>query len=399
MKILLVHNDYGKYSGEEAVVDKMTALFNSSGHETVQLRMSTANYRDNLKGKIKGFVAGIYSPEGVKSMSDVLEREKPDVVNVHNLFPFISPAALRECKKRHIPVVMTVHNYRLICPTGLFMRNNMPCELCLKRGNEWGCLKHNCEKSIFKSIGYAARNYVARTQRHFIECVDYFACLTEFQRQKLAEAGFPEEKLCVIPNFIEISDKIKELDLKEKELKPEGEKYVAYSGRISREKGIDLIIRMAWRHPDINFRLAGSVRDKEIVDNIPQNVKLMGHLSGNDLEAFYRDAAFFVMPSRCYEGFPMAILEAAVFSKPVVAPAHGGFPEIISYSKEYGQSGILFTPHSFNSLEEAILSLWLYPYTASRLGENAFAKVSSLYSSERVGALWEALLKKLTTKN
>lgn len=137
MKVLLVHNDYGKYSGEEAVVDKMAVMLGELGYEVAQLRMTTAGARESLTGKIRGFVSGVYCPSGVKAMREAIECEKPDVVNVHNLFPFISPAALRECKKAGIPVIMTVHNFRLICPTGLFMRDNRPCELCLDKGNEW----------------------------------------------------------------------------------------------------------------------------------------------------------------------------------------------------------------------------------------------------------------------
>lgn len=95
-------------------------------------------------------------------MAEILLKEKPDIINVHNLYPFISPAALFECKKANIPVVTTVHNFRLICPTGLFMRNGKPCEQCLDRKNEWSCIKYNCEHSIFKSIGYTLRNVYAR---------------------------------------------------------------------------------------------------------------------------------------------------------------------------------------------------------------------------------------------
>ena len=85
---------------------------------------------------------GIYSSSGVRGMRDALRRERPDIVSVHNLYPFISPAALFECKKAGVPIVMTIHNFRLICPTGLFMRDGLPCEVCLERGNEWSCVRY-----------------------------------------------------------------------------------------------------------------------------------------------------------------------------------------------------------------------------------------------------------------
>ena len=90
----------------------------------------------------------------------------------------------------NVPVVMTVHNFRLICPTGLFMRNGMPCEICLQKGNEWSCTRYNCEKSLLKSVGYTLRNVYARWTGAYKNNVDAFACITDFQRRKLIEAGY-----------------------------------------------------------------------------------------------------------------------------------------------------------------------------------------------------------------
>lgn len=383
MKILLVHNDYGKYSGEEAVVDKMAVMFAGLGHEVAQLRMTTAGARESFTGKIKGFISGVYCPAGVKAMREAIMREKPDVVNVHNLYPFISPAALRECKKACVPVVMTIHNFRLMCPTGLFMRDGGPCELCLERGDEWGCVKYNCEHSLLKSVGYAARNAVARISRHYKDCVDHFACITDFQRRKLIEAGFEEEKISVIPNSMD--DLAEPLGV--------GGGYVAYSGRISREKGVDMIIACARQHPEIPFRLAGAVRDADLVDNLPPNVELTGYLSGKSLAYFYAGARFFVMASRWYEGFPMTILEAAAYGKPMIAPDHGGFTEIIGYGKD--AIGILTKPADSESLSEAIVTLWENPAMAAELGDKAHAKLLAQYSTDVIAGKWAHLLKTL----
>lgn len=377
---MLVHNDYGKYSGEEAVVDKMAVMLTQMGHEVAQLRMSTAGARDSLSGKIKGFVGGLWSPSGVKAMREALRREKPDIVNVHNLYPFISPAALRECQKAGIPVVMTVHNYRLICPTGLFMRNGQACELCLQKGNEWNCIKHNCEHSMLKSVGYASRNALARIKRHYTDCVDVYACITDFQRRKLIEAGFDANKIVVIPNSADAPELT--------DFTP-GE-YVAFSGRLSNEKGVDLIIEAARRNPEIPFKLAGALRDKELVDNLPANVELMGYLSGQELENFYRNARFFVMASRCYEGFPMAILEGAGYGKPVIAPDHGGFSEIIG--KGTDAIGILFEPGNADTLAQAITALWADPERTQTLGKKANQKLKQLYSTEVVAQKWNTLI-------
>lgn len=380
MKILLVHNDYGKYSGEEAVVDKMAAMMTTAGWEVAQLRMTTAGVRESLSGKVRGFAAGIWCPSGVRAMREALEKEKPDVVNVHNLFPFISPAALRECKKAGVPVVMTVHNFRLICPTGLFMRDGGPCEDCLVRGNEWGCVKHNCEQSLLKSVGYAARNAVARLRRHYLECVDRFACITDFQRRKLIEAGFPADKIVVIPNSMDL----------EAACEAEQGDYVAFCGRLSREKGVDLIIEAARRNPQIPFKLAGAVRDGFKIDGLPENVKLVGYLSGEALNDFFARARFFVMTSRCYEGFSMTILEAAGYGKAMIAPDHGGFTEIIGKGDE--AIGLLTSPADVEALSAAVARLWNNPEFTAELGQKAHAKLINQYSTAVISRKWQQLL-------
>lgn len=380
MKILLVHNDYGKYSGEEAVVDKMAAMMTTAGWEVAQLRMTTAGVRESLSGKVRGFAAGIWCPSGVRAMREALAKEKPDVVNVHNLFPFISPAALRECKKAGVPVVMTVHNFRLICPTGLFMRDGGPCEDCLVRGNEWGCVKHNCEQSLLKSVGYAARNAVARLRRHYLECVDRFACITDFQRRKLIEAGYPADKIVVIPNSMDL----------EAACEAEQGDYVAFCGRLSREKGVDLIIEAARRNPQIPFKLAGAVRDGFKIDGLPENVKLVGYLSGEALNDFFARARFFVMASRCYEGFSMTILEATGYGKAMIAPDHGGFTEIIGKGDE--AIGLLTSPADVEALSAAVARLWNNPEFTAELGQKAHAKLINQYSTAVISRKWQQLL-------
>lgn len=384
MRVLLVHNDYGKPSGEEAVVAGMRRMLERCGHTVSELRMTSAGLRDTLSGKIRGFVQGIYSPSGRRAMRRKLTEFRPDVVNVHNLYPFISPAALFECRKAGVPVVMTVHNFRLMCPTGLFMRDDSPCLACLEHGNEWRCVRYNCEHSLLKSLGYAARNTAARTSGAYRKCVTAYACITDFQRQCLKRAGFDADRLRLIPNSVEIRDCFSPV--------PDSG-YVAYCGRISREKGVDMIVDMARNHPDVPFRLAGEVRDKEIVDNLPDNVTLAGFLSGTDLENFYRDARMVVMASRWYEGFPMTILEAAQYGRPVVAPDHGGFSEIIGSGAE--AIGILFRPGDAESLQQAVLQLWNDPQKLAELGVKARNKLITNYSTSVTAEQWNKLLNEL----
>lgn len=385
MKVLIVHNEYGKRSGEEAVADRMEQIFRALGCEVAQMRMSTAGVRDSLAGKIRAFVSGVYCPSGVRSMRDAVVRFRPDVVNVHNLYPFISPAALRECRRVGAKVVMTVHNYRLLCPTGLFMRDGAPCELCLQRGDEWACVRNNCEGSWPKSVAYAARNAVARIRRHYLDCVDTFACITEFQRMKLIEGGIPAERTTLIPNAVDIGES-RMTDV------PDGG-YVGYVGRLSREKGIDLILEAAHRNPEVPFRLAGSMADRDITaELLPPNVQLEGFLSGDALDRFYEEARFMVMASRWYEGFPMSILEAGAHGRCVVGPAHGGFVEVISQGEPEARIGELFTPGDAESLGDAVRRLWNDRMLCTELGRRARTTVEGRYSVEAVTGMWGKIL-------
>lgn len=382
MKILIVHNNYGKYSGEEAVVDKMIDMLKEHGHQVFTYRLSSEKARNTLFGKIRGFLSGIYSPSGVNGMKKALKDANPDIVNVHNLYPFISPAALFECKKAKIPVVMTVHNFRLICPTGLFMRDGLPCEICLQKGNEWSCIRYNCEQSRLKSIGYTLRNVYARWTGAYKKNISAFACITEFQKQKLIAAGYNSDKIYVIPNSTDCPDTYSTTT----------GNYIAYIGRLSYEKGYDLLISVAKKHPEIEFRFAGMLRGEEKID-IPVNVKLMGYLDKNELGDFIQKSKFIVMPSRCYEGFPMTILESAAYGKPSIGPDHGGFTEIIGEGEN--ALGKLFKPNDINDLEDKIVSLWNNPKEIKELGEKAFIKLKNQYSTEIVYNKWENLFKSL----
>lgn len=394
MKILIVHNDYGKYSGEEAVVDRMITDGRNSGFEIETLRRTSKFSRDNLTGKIHGFFSGIYSWSGRRMMREALRTFRPDIVHIHNLYPFISPSVLFLCKKQGFPVVMTVHNYRLICPTGLFLRDGKPCEECLLNGNERNCIRYNCENNHFRSLGYALRNMVARRTRAYYDCVNYFCCLTEFQKTKLIEAGFERNKIWVFPNYVEyiepeeINDDIQECE----------SDFVGYVGRLSEEKGYDLLLEVAKRHPEIQFRFAGTLRDDKQID-IPSNVKLCGLLTQERLARFYTNSRFIVIPSRCYEGFPVVLLEASSHKKACIAPNHGAFPDLM-LEREYGLlGGRLFTPIDVDDLERNIVELWNDRELTDYLGSIAETNYKNRFLKRKINISWDKFLRQVAANH
>ena len=369
MKILIIHNKYGKFSGEEAYVESHINLLRSKGHEVITFYRSSEELKSMSNAKFRAFFSGLYNLNSIKSIRAIIRNEKPDVVHIHNLYPFISPAILPVIKKMGVPIVMTVHNYRLMCPNGLFFTKGVNCEKCTGFGKEFNCITNNCEGSFFKSNGYALRNYWARRKKYYIDNIDSFLCLTKFQRSKLVANGYHSEKCMVLNNFYDRELDELVYDSKEKQ-------YIAYAGRISPEKGISTLLEAARMLPKLSFELAGEIH-KGYKDelNIPSNVIFRGMLDRKKLSEFYNNARFFVMPSNCYEGFPMVFLEAMAQKLPIVASKTGGFSEII----EDNVNGLLFETGNINSLVTVIHKLWNDHELLNRLSQNGFEKAQKKY--------------------
>ena len=371
MRIAIVHNEYGRFSGEEAIVEQQAALLRGRGHEVIRFTRNSAELERSAFGPARAFFSGVYNPFSRKAFAAFLRRERPDVVHVHNLFPLISPSILPECRKQGVPVVMTVHNYRLVCPNGLFFSRGEVCERCAG-GREFWCVLRNCENSLPKSIGYALRNSVARRQRLFLDSVTRYMALTEFQRRKLVAAGFPPDRIDVVPNAVEIP------------FPPDPPSagpghFVMYAGRISREKGMDVIFAAARSLPQIPFKVAGHAeRAGDLLRSLPANVQYLGQLPATEVRELYRNARIVVMASRCYEGMPASILEAMSHGKPVVAPRQGGIPEIV----EDGGTGLLFEPGNARDLAERIRTLYDDPARCRTLGTAGRARAAAQYGPE-----------------
>jgi len=369
---LIVHNAYGKPSGEEVVVESVSRMLTDRGHHAELFACSSAEIESMCLGKSRAFISGIANPRARRSFRDFIHVTRPDVVNIHNLYPLLSPSILPECTASSVTTLMTVHNFRLICPNGLFLSHGEICEKC-GGGREYWCVLRNCEGHLIKSIGYALRNAVARKFKMYMKNVQVFACLTRFQRRKLIEAGFPEERVVVIPNALDSG-------LEEAHLSPGEGEYVGFVGRICHEKGIDTLLAAARRRPDIPFQIAGHASEEDpITANPPQNVTFRGHLNSEGLRNFYLHARFIIMQSRWYEGFPMVLLEAMKYGKPAIGPRLGGIPEIIME----GKTGLLFEAGNIEEYVACIDRLWDSPETCAVMGAGAQARLKSEYSADR----------------
>ncbi len=374
MKIALVHNRYalpGRGSGEEVMVEAIQELLEKNNHQVLPYIRSSLELQEMPFGHIKAFFSGIYSIRARKAFDHFLTDEKPNLVLVQNVFPLFSPSILLACRRAGVPVMMRCPNYRLICPNGLFMTQGQLCERC-SGGKEYWCVLRNCEQNLLKSTGYALRGAFARQLALFKNNVDMFLVLTPFAKRKLIDNGFPSERIQVLSALA---------DLSAFQAIPDEHpgSYVGFVGRISSEKGVDLLIEVAKRLPYISFKIAGRYEEHDpLVQRAPENIEFLGHLDKAALIRFYQQAMMIVVPSRWYEGLPVVIIEAMLSAKPVICSRLGGLPDIVDDQV----TGLLFRHDDTSDLTDQVKWLWDHPSLSRRLGLAGRKKAEDEYSPE-----------------
>jgi glycosyltransferase involved in cell wall biosynthesis len=348
--------------------ESIVRLLRREGHEVCVFERSSKDIR-GLTGKMRALTEGVYSISARKAVALLLAAERPDVVHVHNLYPLISPSVLVACREAQVPVVMRCPNYRLTCPISYHFRKGAVCELCCG-GREYWCVLKNCRDSVPESVGYALRNAVARKWRLFWDNVTLYVPPTEFVKRRAVDAGLPAERIVVVPNMISAPDSGTEAS-------GDGE-YIAYAGRISPEKGIATLLASV-RRTGLPVRLAGDYSGMpEIVKTAPASAKFIGHLNRNQLNGFYRDARFLVVPSVWFEPFGLVVAEAMSRGLPVIASKMGGLPEIV----EDGVTGLLFEPGNAEDLAEKMQLLWGSPNMCRQMGMAGREKAIREYSED-----------------
>lgn len=373
MKVLYIHNKYGKPSGEEHASGELASLLEDHGHEVRWFTRSSEEIVDNRWNLFKSFFTGVYNPYEAKRLAKVLDEFQPDVVQVQNLYPFISPSIFKEMKRRKIPTVMRCPNYRLFCPYGLALTpKGELCEKCFNCSS-FNCVVKNCAMGLFKSLGYSLRNGIARHFRWILDGVDVFIVQSEFQKNKFIENGIPAEKLAIVPGicpevpYYEESENIGD--------------WVGFVGRFSAEKGADEFIEAARLLPDIPFKVAGSINEKYIMpNNLPPNLEFVGFLKGEDFDRFYLKCRMAVVPSKWYEGFPNVILRAFLLNRPVVTTSIGAMDSIVDNK----QDGVKVPPANGQALAFAIQNLYENPDKCLIMGKAGRDKALSCYSRIKI---------------
>lgn len=372
MRILYIHNEYARTSGEEHASRELVELLREHSHEVRWFTRSSAEIANSAVGKVKALLTGIYNPSSAKALDKVLNEYKPDIVQVQNLYPLISTSIFSVLRRHGVPVVMRCPNYRLFCPSGLSLDpNGEVCERCWG-GHEINCVRLNCLGSRLKSLGYAARNAFATRTHHILNGVDVFIVQSEFQKQKFISQGIPAERIGIVAGISPVLQKENTGTLGE---------WVSFVGRVSAEKGIYEFIEAARLNPGIPFKVAGNLDENfRMPDVLPTNLEFVGFKKGADLDEFYINSRIIVVPSKWYEGFPNVIVRGMLHRKPVITTAIGAMQSII----DHGKNGLLVPPGNSQALGEAITTLWRDGDLCRRYGKSGFKKATREYSREEI---------------
>ena len=334
----------------------------------------------------------VWSWESYQETKALLRREKPDVAHFHNTFPLISPSAYYACREAGVPVVQTLHNYRLLCPAATFRQNGSICEKCVTGGLSNGVL-HGCYRGSRAATAATALMLGAhRWLGTWSEAVDCYIALTEFSRRKFIEGGLPAEKIVVKPNFVApdplegcsggvpIADSITADGAHRPPLQ---EGYTLYVGRLSHEKGVRTLLR-AWQKTSIPLRVVGDGPLRQELESdasslgLPQ-VCFHGHLTSDQLMPMIKRARFLIFPSEWYEGMPRVILEAFACGVPVIASRLGAMQEIVAD----GHTGLHFTAGDADDLAAKVAWAWTRPEEMQAMGRAARAEYETKYTAER----------------
>ena len=363
-RVLIVHNGYQHKGGEDTVVEAEVELLRERGHAVALF----TRHNDDIHGVSKlMLVANTFWASGVAAeFATELERFQPDVIHVHNTFPMISPAIYWVAAKYHIPVVQTLHNFRLLCPQAMFLREGKVCEACMGaipwRGVVHGCYRNSKVQSAVLA-GMVSLHRLLGTWQHK---VTRYIALNEFCRQKFINGGLPAARVVIKANFV---------DFPRPAVTQRAD--FLFVGRLSAEKGVDVLAQAA-RQTQVQIHVAGTGPEQRQLEQI-SNVQLLGALSTDDVRRRMSDSLALVLPSVWYENFPRTLVEAFGCGLPVIASRLGALAELV----EDGVTGLLFNPGDAEDLADKLQWAHAHPEQMRAMGEAARAKYEAFYTAEK----------------
>ena len=401
MKILIVNTRHYRGGGDSNYAFNLAELLRERGHEAFFFAMQgesnlpdpnadlfvsridyrALNQRKNPVTVLRVLTRSIYSTEARRKFSKMLDRVKPDIVHLQNIHAHITPSVIFEAKRRGLPVVWTLHDYKLVCPNSHFLidQTGEICEAC-RGGKFWQATRKRCKKGSLLASGMASLEAHAHQAMNVRGKVNAFLCPSSFLRGKLLESGFDESKTIHLPLFLPDAAF---------ELTNDDRGYILFLGKLEPLKGILPLADAARKVPRVTVILAGRAEEplkSQLPALLSSNVEYVGFKSGAELADLRRGARAFILPSLWYENQPLSILEAFALGKPVIASDAGGMRELVGQNER----GLLTPMGDADALADAMAWMAGHPAEAHHLGEKAFQYARENHSANKH---YESLLK------
>jgi len=376
VKILLVHNAYREPGGEDVVFEQERQVLEEAGHQVVTYRRNNHEVNgDSLAGQLSLASKTVWAGDSRREFAAMLCRETPHIVHLHNTFIVISPSIYSACREAGVPVVQTLHNYRLLCPAANFFRQNRVCEECVEH-SLWRGVLHGCYRdSRAATSAVALMLAVHRWRRTWSWGVDRFVAVSGFSREKFIEAGIPAEKIALKPNFV----------YADPGCRARSGKYALFIGRLTPEKRVITLLE-AWRRLPVRIpleiagggpqraALEAQARQKEVCD-----ARFLGQLPRDEAMAVLKGAWCLIFTSEWYENFPVTIAEAFACGVPVICSRLGAMQEMVAD----GRTGLHFIPGDAEDLARKVEWAWTHPEEMAAMGRAARAEYEAKYTADR----------------
>jgi len=367
LKILQIHNQYQHRTGEETVVEEEKNILERNGHQVIQfLKKNDQINAESVFRKAKILFNLRYSHQVEEELKELILNEKPSLCHVHNTFPIITPGIFRLCHELQVPVVKTLHNYKMICTKSTLFRKGEVCTRCLNR-SMYHAISFRCYRNSFLATAFQADVIQHHRQEGtWSKYVDRFLALTEFQKDLIVVGGgLPADKVTVKPNFLSSKPELSSF-----------EDFLLFVGKVDDYKGQDDLLYLAEKNSQTRIVVIGEAREG-LFDDF-QNVEYLGYQTKAIVMDYLRRCKAVLFPSRNFEGMPMVIIEAFSVGKAVICRNIGAMSTMITD----GINGV-----HYNTLEELSLrisELEGEPQLLRRLGINALNDYKKRYS-EKVG--------------